>query len=674
MRLSIITRFYFLIIGILLFIVSGSTQVPKMVIVEEFTNASCSPCGSQNPAFNELLKQNHEKVIGIKYQTEYPGYDPYNAQNNPDVLDRSALYEIFGVPTALIDGAVPDDNYGGGIGKWASEGWYPGAPGGFNQEVLDYAAGLETTIGISIEAVWKEDMSSADVYVHITNHGNEPIEGQFWVPVMLVEMENQWLFAPGTNGEKHFTQVMRRIYPENGLPLLNYLAPGASTTFNYEGIQIPFYIYDLKEMAFVTFLQNPQSKKIYNGAITDTPDIPATFSDLAILEKRTVLSGDDCGKMALLGMQVKNSGNTVIHSATAVYTFGNETHRFDFEMNLNPGDTFLIENSEPTILPSGTHEIAYAIENINGDSLRETNLLNNLVLNDPFTAIAIRPVETFELGFENDKAGSVITDQVKLVSHNNLFVRISEKNMFPNIETPIGGYGTSEKSVFANFRQWNIASFNKKGSVLFVDNADISAVSDVEITFDRAHAQRDKSGTLSNDMLEAWVSYDCGQNWVLVYKKSGNELATTNPMTDRFFPLPDQWDTDTIILQDLTYETLMFKFELESDNGNSLFLDNFKIVSNLLPTKDITGNISSMRLHPNPTQDQVYIDFELSKKTEVNLNIYSMDGKLVESVLMTESMDAGRYQYTWIPSHTGQFIVSLVEGNQVVNKMVSVLH
>jgi len=674
MRLSIITRFYFLTIGLLIFVISASTQVPKMVIVEEFTNASCSPCGSQNPAFNELLKQNQEKVIGIKYQTEYPGYDPYNAQNNPDVLDRSALYEIFGVPTALIDGAVPDDTYGGGIGKWASEGWYPGAPGGFNQEVLDFAAGLETTIGISIEAVWEEDMSSADVYVHITNHGTEPIEGQFWVPLMLVEMENQWLFAPGTNGEKHFTQVMRRIYPENGLPLLNYLAPGASTTFNYEDIQIPSYIYDLKELAFVTFLQNPQSKKIYNGAITDTPEIPETFSDLAILEKRTVFSGDDCGKMALLGMQVKNSGNTVIHSATAVYTFGNETHRFDFEMNLNPGDTILIENSEPTILPSGAQEIAYSIENINGDSLREINLLNNLVFNDPFTAIAIRPIETFELGFEKDKAGSVITDQVKLVSHNNLFVRISEKNMFPNIETPIGGYGTSEKSVFANFRQWNIASFNKKGSVLFLDNADISAVSSVEITFDRAHAQRDKSGTLSNDGLEAWVSYDCGQNWILVYKKSGNDLATTNSMSDRFFPLPDQWETDTIILHDLTYETLMFKFELESDNGNSLFLDNFKIVSNMVPTKDIIGNISSMNLHPNPTQDQVYIDFELSKKTAVNLNIYSMEGKLLESVLMNESLDEGRYQYNWVPSHQGQFIVSLVEGNQVVNKMVSVLY
>ncbi|HAY70646.1 MAG TPA: hypothetical protein DCX89_02025, partial [Saprospirales bacterium] len=106
------------------------------------------------------------------------------------------------------------------------------------------------------------------------------------------------------------------------------------------------------------------------------------------------------------------------------------------------------------------------------------------------------------------------------------------------------------------------------------------------------------------DALEAWVSYDCGQNWILVYKKSGNELATSNPMTDRFFPSPDQWETDTIILTDLAYETLMFKFELESDNGNSLFLDNFKIVSNIVPTIDISGSVSTMNLHPNPTQDQ----------------------------------------------------------------------
>ncbi len=647
-------------------------QVHKMVIVEEFTNASCPPCASQNPAFNELLKQNKATVIGIKYQTQFPGFDPYNVQNNPDVLDRSDLYEITGVPTAFIDGVLPDANYGGGIGKWATEGWYPGAPGGFNQDVMNYAAEQETTIGISIEANWNEDLSVADVYVQITNFGTEPVEGQFWVPVMLVELENQWLFAPGNNNETHFTQVMRRIYPEIGLPLLNYLAPGATTVFEYEDLQIPSYIYDLKEMAFVTFLQDPFSRQILNGAITEIPQIPATFSDLAILEKRTVFSGEECGKMAHLGMLIENAGETDIHSFSTVFEFGNETHRFDHEVFLSPGDTILLQSPEPVILPSGTHQIAYSIEKVNGDTLREINVLNNMVPDDPFTAIAIRDVETFDLGFEGDKAGAVFSDQVQLVSQNNLFIRISDKSMFPNVNTAIGGYGLSEKSVFVNFRQWNPASFNKKGSIILVDNADISGASDVEIIFDLAHAQRDRSGTLSEDVLEAWVSYDCGQNWSIVYRKSGSQLATAAPVADRFFPSAEQWITESIILNDLSEETLMFRFELESDNGNSLFLDNFLMIKHITGTEN-TLQGQQLEVFPNPSSDRVIITFDQSQLQQAELNIYTLEGKHVKNLIPQKLLAAGQYRFEWQAGFPGMYIVSLNNGKQVINKKITVI-
>ena len=58
--------------------VAGSAafgQAQRLVLFEEFTQASCGPCASQNPAFNTLLDANATKAVSIKYQTSWPGFE-----------------------------------------------------------------------------------------------------------------------------------------------------------------------------------------------------------------------------------------------------------------------------------------------------------------------------------------------------------------------------------------------------------------------------------------------------------------------------------------------------------------------------------------------------------------------------------------------------------------------
>ncbi|HFC00506.1 MAG TPA: hypothetical protein ENJ53_06845, partial [Phaeodactylibacter sp.] len=112
-------------------------QAQRKAFVEEFTNASCGPCASQNPDFNALIANNLDKVVVLKYQTDFPGYDPMNEQNPSEVDTRQAYYSVNGVPTAIIDGVTPGNDYGGGIGAWnitATNG-YAGGPYGYNQAV-----------------------------------------------------------------------------------------------------------------------------------------------------------------------------------------------------------------------------------------------------------------------------------------------------------------------------------------------------------------------------------------------------------------------------------------------------------------------------------------------------------------------------------------------------------
>ncbi|HNQ83124.1 MAG TPA: hypothetical protein PKM34_05735 [Bacteroidales bacterium] len=55
---------------------SVHSQSQRMVLIEEATNASCGPCASQNPAFDNLLNQNRDILTAIKYHWYFPGYDP----------------------------------------------------------------------------------------------------------------------------------------------------------------------------------------------------------------------------------------------------------------------------------------------------------------------------------------------------------------------------------------------------------------------------------------------------------------------------------------------------------------------------------------------------------------------------------------------------------------------
>ncbi|MBK6698331.1 MAG: hypothetical protein IPG55_00200 [Saprospiraceae bacterium] len=49
--------------------------IPKKILFEHFTQASCGPCAAQNPGFHALIDQpiNDGKWLTLKYQVSWPG-------------------------------------------------------------------------------------------------------------------------------------------------------------------------------------------------------------------------------------------------------------------------------------------------------------------------------------------------------------------------------------------------------------------------------------------------------------------------------------------------------------------------------------------------------------------------------------------------------------------------
>jgi hypothetical protein len=81
-------------------------QVPKMSIVEHFTNTRCAVCGYKNPPLYEVLDQ-YPDVIHIAYHPSSPYSACIFSQHNPEENDeRTQFYGIYGsTPKVILNGA-----------------------------------------------------------------------------------------------------------------------------------------------------------------------------------------------------------------------------------------------------------------------------------------------------------------------------------------------------------------------------------------------------------------------------------------------------------------------------------------------------------------------------------------------------------------------------------------
>jgi hypothetical protein len=142
------------------------------------------------------------------------------------------------------------------------------------------------------------------------------------------------------------------------------------------------------------------------------------------------------------------------------------------------------------------------------------------------------------------------------------------------------------------------------------------------------------------DTLEILISTDNGENYQSIYKKYGEELATTeepieNPLSIEnciFYPSSDEWRQDTIDLADYSeVESALFKFQLSSGLGGSINIDNFKIDS-FDPTSVIDNNIQSINLSPNPATEHANIYFNVTEYGQYSLKIMDLLGNVINEV------------------------------------------
>ena len=184
----------------------------------------------------------------------------------------------------------------------------------------------------------------------------------------------------------------------------------------------------------------------------------------------------------------------------------------------------------------------------------------------------------------------------------------------------------------------------------------------ITMTFNVANAQRNSS---SNDRLSFYGSVNCGTNWALRYNKSGAALSsTTSIVSTGFTPNASQWRQESISLNPFKLTpNVRFKFTNTSDRGNNTYIDDINITGNFVNVDEIDEIQLGFALYPNPTVDLSTVQFKLSSKQSVNLQVKNILGQTISEVLNDE-LESGLHEIKLPALQKGIYMIDLYTGNK----------
>lgn len=653
-------------------------QAQRTVLVEHFTNASCAPCASQNPAFNALIRANSDKVISIKYQAPFPGFDPMNQQNPGEVDTRGDYYGLSGVPTAWMDGFTGDDSYGGGIGDWdVAGGGYEGGPYGHNQAVFDYAADQATPISMVLTHELNEDVTELTVNVAITNESAEDfVMADGRLHVVLVERDIVFPAPPGNNGEFEFEDVMRKMYPNAQGTNMTTIAPGETWEMTITGA-IPSYIYGLNEMRVIAFVQDNTSKEVWQTAYTEPQEI-ANAIDAGFGNNLTADPVGLCGATITPSVEFENGGSVDITQATVdALINGSVVGTVEYTETLAPGATAILTFPE-IVLPESNNELTFAISEVNNGVGVDINGLNNSTVAVTYGSLSDTPIGT-ELAEDNESYNltypetGLVTPGIPLGEFGgNSFIVYAAAELPAGGDGPIGGYGLSNRSILINFYQWNPAGATADDASLTYQKIDLTNATTPALMFDRASASYAGDG-VSGDRLQILVSTDCAATFNIVWDAAGADLNTAASSEPYYIPSAAHWVTETIDLSAYAGQEINVQFKAISAWGNNLFLDNIN-VSDVVATQELT-EVTEISLFPNPVKDLMKVNFELSEATQLQVEVYNATGQRVQQ-LGVANYGAGRNQLDIDAAQlsSGMYFLRMFNADRELNRRFIVQH
>ncbi len=444
----------FILVFSLFITVNLLAQAPRKSLVQEWTNASCGPCASQNPAFDSRLNTYSNKVVVSKIQVRFPGYDPmYN--DYKEVLDyyTDSVYVdgdgkslITGVPTVILDGL---SNY---------------SPTEVTAGVL---GSLPATSPIAITMDHQVDSNGDTITINVKykNVSANTISGDLRAFVALNEKVITYAAAPGSNGERIFNHVLRKFLTnKTGTPYTS-IAAGDSIVMAFRAY-VPAYIADTRQLEVIAYLQNWDTKFVYNAEVSAPRPSDINLPDLGITTKSFVANTGLCDYDLSFKLFVRNLGTLPINNFKVEYYInGILGGSKPYDRLLNTNDTVIAEFNN-VVLPEGRSTITYKLSDING-APRDLYSLNNFITSNSVTTapLTVVPIVALEQNFESISTPGLPPSYVNTAAYNNAF-RVFSSADIGGTTNDLGAYGTSDQALGVNFYSWDADAYGQLGRLL----------------------------------------------------------------------------------------------------------------------------------------------------------------------------------------------------------------
>ena len=145
----------------------------------------------------------------------------------------------------------------------------------------------------------------------------------------------------------------------------------------------------------------------------------------------------------------------------------------------------------------------------------------------------------------------------------------------------------------------------------------------------------------STDQLRVLASSDCGRTWTELLKRSN----TTNPrlstigdtpsdvVAGTFIPEPNQYRSDSLSFASLagSGNNVSIRFEMTSDKGNFLYLDNVVISGITTSLEQQTLNPESIQIQPNPGDGNSIFRVNGFSGKQIRSELLDLQGRILSS-------------------------------------------
>lgn len=309
------------------------------------------------------------------------------------------------------------------------------------------------------------------------------------------------------------------------------------------------------------------------------------------------------------------AGGNVVYTVTPL---NGPTTDWIYNWQLNGASVTTSTATSPTVVypTQGTYSVTLSISNKAGQT---TVVSNNIVTVKPVQAPLPAP---YSSGFE-------------------------ETNLFTNPNTDLNWFTTTDANAWvrntlspyeglAAMRIRNNTGLRNKRELISPAIDLSSGTGPYKIFFRTAYARI--STATAADQLRVLISTDCGKTWTESFKRS----HTTNPplstigntasdiVSGTFIPELSQYRLDSISLASLPANTtnLLVNFEMTSERGNFLYLDNFRVAGVTSVADENRAKDLSVLVIPNPSESNATIRVQTDQAGSTSIKVTDLTGRV----------------------------------------------